>query len=239
MLLPLAPPPPFGNLSGTATYAPLTTPCTGWRASAVRTTDAPGTITVEVDGSYNEAHGTFRMRFDPQGHLALDYRFTAQKALEPRQIGVVFDLPRNFDQLSWRRRAQWSVYPDDHIGRPVGTAKAFPHGVNAEGLATPHTQPDWPWSQDANELGSNDFRSTKMNILTAALHAADGLAFTIASNGSQHVRAWVAGDRIHCLIADYTNEGSAGFFIEHVIPPHPLRPGTPITAQTSLALQKE
>ena len=237
MLLPVGPPPPFGNLSGTATYPSFTNPCSDWKASNIYATDENDKVEIRVEGEYKEAKGTFVMLFGDNGNFALSYAFTVQTAIKPRQIGVVFDLPCDYDRLSWRRKAQWSVYPDNHIGRPIGTAKAFPRGVNVEGMATPRIWPDWPWSQDANKLGSNDFRSTKMNIFEAALHAEDGLAVRAVSNGSQHARAWVDGDRICFLVADYTNEGGASFFNERVIPVHSLTPDCKIQGKINLCLR--
>jgi beta-galactosidase len=174
------------------------------------------------------------MLFSSNGRVAINYAFIAKTNIAPRQIGLVFDLPSSYDSISWRRKAQWSVYPEDHIGRAVGTAKAFPRGVNVEGLATPRTCPDWPWSEDANELGSNDFRSTKMNIFEAALQAKDGPAIRVISDGSQDFRAWVDGERVRFLVADYSNEGSADFFIEHVIATHPLKPGSEVNGRIVL-----
>ena len=43
----------------------------------------------------------------------------------PRQVGLVVDLPKSFDLLTWDRKALWTHYPDDHIGRPKGQAHAF------------------------------------------------------------------------------------------------------------------
>ena len=37
--------------------------------------------------------------------------------------GWAFPMPQQFDQFSWNRQANWTVYPDTHIARPVGTAK--------------------------------------------------------------------------------------------------------------------
>lgn len=57
------------------------------------------------------------MRFSGNGGVRIDYDFKLNAELAPRQTGLVFSLPREFETLTWRRKAQWSVYPADHIGR--------------------------------------------------------------------------------------------------------------------------
>jgi beta-galactosidase len=44
------------------------------------------------------------------------------KKSDIQELGWSFTLPHRFDHFSWKRQALWSVYPDDHIGRPQGTA---------------------------------------------------------------------------------------------------------------------
>ena len=49
------------------------------------------------------------------------YEFTYKGPdLWVREIGLDFELPLTFDKLSWDRNAEYSYYPDDHIGRPRG-----------------------------------------------------------------------------------------------------------------------
>ena len=57
----------------------------------------------------------------------------------------------------------------------------------------------------------------------APLDAGNGLR--VLSDGSQHVRSWVDGDRVRLLVADYANEGLPLFFSEYVTPPRPLQAG--------------
>ena len=83
----------------------------------------------------------------------------------------------------------------DRPGRLSGSVRAF-EGMHACGPAGPRTKPDWSWSKDGNELGSNDFRSTKENIRWASLTSLEGPGIKVVSDGSQHARAWVEGDRV-------------------------------------------
>ena len=79
---------------------------------AVNAPDCTGRVTIRPTGR--------------PGEFEVAYRLEMLKAVNPRQWGVVFTLPRTFDTLTWARDAQWSWYPDDHIGRPTGTARANP-----------------------------------------------------------------------------------------------------------------
>jgi len=112
-------------------------------------------------------------------------------------MGAGVHAARKFDTLSWRREAAWSWYPDDHIGRPAGSARANP--VARRTVEEPRVALSTPWSLDANALGTNDFRSTKANVREASLSAGPGRAWRVVSaDAGQSVRAWVDGDRFAC-----------------------------------------
>jgi beta-galactosidase len=114
-----------------------------------------------------------------------------------REIGLDFELPLDFDKLKWDRKADYSYYPADHIGRPQGEAVAHP--------AVPQTIPpgDRPYSLDDHPLGSNDFRSVKRNIYTASLTNKAGQGVEIISDGTQHVRAILGIHEIHFKVLDF------------------------------------
>lgn len=187
-------------------------------------TQSPTAFTIQVWDSYREANGFTAYRFNANGTIDISYRYEINKAVNPRQWGLVFDLPSSFTTISWQRNGLWNVYPADHIGRLTGTAAALTGG-KISGAAGPLTKPAAPWSQDRNELGSNDFRSTKMNIVKATL--ADKLnSITIRSGGSQHLRSWVEHNNIKVLIAAYSNMGSERFFRDHAaLMDKPLKKG--------------
>lgn len=193
------------------TLTPLWGLLTGWKASSVTAAADSGKVRVKVTGNYAEATGGYELICDGTGRLTVRWNFTVKSAVNPRQTGVTFLLPKDCDTLWWKRRGQWSFYPDDHIGRPIGTARAFP-GHPACGLAGPRTPPSWPWSEDQNEYGSNDFRSTKFNIFEATLTNEVGTGLRTVADGNRHVHAWMDGDHAQLAALDYANDGSENFF---------------------------
>ena len=108
--------------------------------------------------------------------------------------------------------------------------------MHATGPAGPTIEPDWPYAQDGTVLGCNDFRSTKANIRKASLTNPDGSGLRVhRSEGSQHVRAWVAGEKVRMLVADYSNPGAERFFRGHASPQdRPLKKGDPIRGHALL-----
>ena len=223
---------PTGNI------APFSDSCHNWKLSGITARATGGEVELQIDGAYSEATGGFTLRVGRGGAMTVNYRFTILEgtAIDPRQIGVGFGLSLACQTLSWRRQARWSLYPADHIGRPTGKTRAFTPGAATSGLAGPRTSPTLPWSEDASPYGTNDFRSTKMNILEAALFSASGKGIRVISAGRQHVRAWVNERDVSLLVADYANEGAEAYFKEQVIPRHPLKGGDVVAGTVRLEL---
>jgi hypothetical protein len=185
----------------------------------------------------SEVSGTVTMRPAAQpGAFDVSYRLEAAADVNPRQWGLVFTLPREFDTLRWRREAAWSWYPDDHIGRPAGAAKASP--VARRTVEEPRVALSGPWSLDANALGTNDFRSTKARIREASLSSAGGRTWKVVSaDASQSVRAWVDGDRVRVMVAGFTTGGYDQFFAAHYSTERrPLKKGDVIAASFRLVM---
>jgi len=216
-------------------FAPYTDTCTEWQADKVQVAKKDGEVVVTVSGRYKQASGTYTIKVDRSGMLTVDYHFTVkQKWVNPRQTGIVFNLPADYDTLSWNRKSQWTVYPDDHIGRPVGTAKAFV-GVSNSGIAGPRIKPNVAWYHDTSEQGTNDFRSTKMNIYDASLTNSSNKGLSVVSDGTQDFRAWLDGDHIRMLIADYSNAGAETFFKSHAkLEYRPLKKGSVVKGSVKL-----
>jgi beta-galactosidase len=217
------------------TYIPLWGLCTDWKASTVTAAAQGNTVVVNVAGAYDQAAGTYEMTIDATGRISIAWKFSMRQAINPRQLGITFSVPATCDTLSWRRKGQWSWYPEDHIGRPIGTAAAF--SGHTCGLAGPRTEPSWPWSQDQNQYGSNDFRSTKFNIFSAAVTDHTGLGLRAVAAADRHAHAWIDGTSACLLVADYANDGAEGFFqCTRAIPNHPLNKGATVTGSAQMEL---
>ncbi len=189
----------------------LNTLCSEWKATSVKAEQSGGAVEIVVAGDYKQAAGGYSIRIDGSGEATVSYRFTytAVEKIAARQIGMVFYTPRSCDTLTWKRKAQWSVYPEDHVGRPQGTAKALPDPslVTKAGSwmeVAYREKPNWPWFMDANALGTRDFRATRRNVLSASLRDSEGHGITILSDGTQHTRSFVDGNRIGLLVAYYS-----------------------------------
>lgn len=208
-------------------YSIITEPCTGWALSGPteRRDDA-----VIVHGRYDDAEGAFTYRMI-DGCLHIHFAFTLRNKINPRQIGLVFELPRAFDTLSWTRKGLWTHYPADHIGRIEGTAIPYPSdGVSCNPIG-PLQTPKHAWNHDILPHGCNDFVSTKNNILHASLQGPNG-ALHVESDGSHHVRAWMESDRTRLLVATYSNSGSEHFHVQYAKSEYtPLEPGAKVEGQ--------
>lgn len=161
--------------------------CSDWKVEKVDAVREGNDVVVKVKGAYKEFAGSYDLKVNANGELSVVYAFDALEDVNPRQWGLVFEAPVSFDQTFWRRDGLWSVYPSDHISRPVGEASLFYEGLPKK--VDPHTEPAWSWSMDYNELGSNDFRSTRRNIWYAGLRSMNGSKITVPSNGRQHWRS--------------------------------------------------
>jgi beta-galactosidase len=135
--------------------------------------------------------------------------------------------------LAWKRIGPWSVYPDDHIGRPEGTARAVVPGAEFKYRVPPKNA----WKDDMTELGSADFRSTKAEILWSALTSPEGRGLLAVSDGRHATRAFLDKDRVGFLVADFNTGGGDLFFAgHHKVFDRPIEQGGPIRGSFKIRL---
>jgi hypothetical protein len=192
-----------------------------WKLEKLTVLKEGDDVRVAIEGAYEDFRGRCDVLIQPEGIIeaASSFEYTG-KDLKAREVGLRFSVPRESSVLRWARKAEWSVYPEDHIGRPLGTAIAFsdrPHRVPPEG----------PWSEDPSPMGSNDFRSTKRSIHWAAVHSPLGPGVLVesdedssdghSSDGPQpkerrHLRAFVETDRISVHVLDHYGGTGVGWW---------------------------
>lgn len=207
--------------------------CSGWTIQTVSAQKEKDNILVKVDGKYNEFEGSYTLLVNANGTINVSYSFNALQNINPRQWGLVFEAPREYDKTFWRRKGMWSVYPNDHISRPVGEADLFYAGVPDN--IDPRVEPTTSWSMDYNELGSNDFRSTRRNIWYAGLKNENGNKVTATSNGEQHWRSWLWKNKVCFLVADFVTAGEELFLSTYYAPYRkPIKQGDTISGSITL-----
>ena len=217
----------------TLTPVPFTDTCKNWKATAVQVKGN----TVVVKGSYNEAEGNFTYRFNNDGSFTVDYNFTCKKNVNPRQLGIVFDIPAEFNNLAWKRKGFWTTYPKWHIGRLEGKVSST-EGFEATSVG-PKTEPKHEWRLDRGPAGSHDFASTKHNIFTASMTDNNGFGLEAVADGDRHTRAWIHGKALRLLISHYSNGGSERFLRRlNSIDDKPLKKGDKVKNSATFRLVK-
>jgi hypothetical protein len=195
--------------------------CSGWQLQQIGPDpDAPHQLLVA--GGYREATGTYRIELDSAGTLRLHYTFRMNQALTIWQRGIALLLDMACDTLTWQRRGLWSEYPAEHIGRPHGSARAYRQPTGAEPAIT--VPPTWGWHEDQTAAGTNDFRSTKHQVVQALAHSQDGRGLRFVAAGTQHVRVSMEGYGVRMLCLDAADHGSE-FFLRSFADPICLQAG--------------
>jgi beta-galactosidase len=218
-----------------AVFAPFTATVKNRSVSRIEQLGSDNGFKIRVYDNSDEARGYSEYFLSDEG-LVISYQYEINISINPRQVGMVFTLPETYQQLDWDRIGQWNYYPDNEIGRLKGSAIAR-NGNPLSGPAGPIAKPKMSWNHDQNELGTNDFRSTKMNITRAAL--TDGTAkLVVDSDGSQSVRCWLDQGVTNLLVADYSNMGAEGFFRSHAeLIDKPLKPGDKVSGVVRLSFE--
>lgn len=188
------------------TTEPLNSPLNAWKMTKIETGFRQDTLVVRVSGKYDEAAGSYEYIFNAEGEFIIIYDFEMNNPVNPRQFGMRFQVDSLFRKFSWKRNAQWSVYPEDHIGRPEGTSY-FIKQSRYNDLWHPETN----WKDDANELGSNDFRSTRKNIFWTRLENDRGNGIQVISDGKQSLRVFKDEAGFGMLVADFHTGGGEMF----------------------------
>ena len=188
----------------------LNNKCIDWKLEKIFAKRHGDTIIISITGEYFEASGKTEYAFFPSGLVKINYRFNSNIKLNPRQWGLVLDFNKEFKNMEWSRKGIWTEYPEDHIGRTRGKAIPFVNGEYQKPAFG--KEPENKWYHDANQLGSNDFRSTKDNIYWTTLTDDYGKGIVINGKGIRATRTWQAGTNINLLVTGFNTGGGDLFF---------------------------
>ena len=171
---------------------------------------------IDLDVIYSPIAAAFQIRIDGAGLMTVHY--TVKHTPDPppaaksipwnltdaggySEVGVQFTLPASVDRLQWDRKALWTVYPEDHVGRGRGVAWKDPavRGTDVWSNA-PYDLNWWSlWERETPERvespsqTTNDFRASKEYIRTAeALLAGRTVGIQVLSEEQDAVRMEVS-----------------------------------------------
>ncbi|HYQ58241.1 MAG TPA: glycoside hydrolase family 2 TIM barrel-domain containing protein, partial [Draconibacterium sp.] len=182
-----------------------------WNLTSINAEVEGTEAVVNITGSYDIVDVGFNVRIAGNGLITTQYTLLSELPPLTRrlvaegynrdvggywELGVSYIVSSEVDRLTWERKALWSAYPDDHIGRNKGTAYREGEGHDQQYGEIP----SWPWSEDEKnftlfgrndpaERGTRDFRATKENFYNAsALLSGSEKGIMALSDGSDYTR---------------------------------------------------
>ena len=234
----------FPNHSAdTPAWDPL---CSDWKATEVTAKTSANSIEITAKGAYAEAEGQLVYTIHGNGRFNIAYDFTTRRKIDPRQIGLALNLDGRFNTVAWERTSAFTGFPEEHIGRLKGVAPAFygekpNYPMDDQGNVKRkfiRQQPEHPWSQDCNELGSADFRGTRTQILYYKMAAPNGDTVTLLSDGTQAGRCRIDGDLVRLYCIDIDTGGSELFLGSHLgYLRNPLKKGAQVTGKMTFQIK--
>lgn len=192
-----------------------------WWCQPIQVTTEGIEAVIRMSGRYAVIGVDYEIRIDGKGLITMGYQITDLKdpAPVPRnqpwdgtdvggysEVGLFLELSGKVSSLSWNRKSLWSVYPETHIGRPVGTTQR---------LASAYTDRSWAHSSgDVQFYGgttpaspvTNDFKSSKEYIYQATAWVGDsGKGLQAVSQATDAVRMEPTGTQPDSPVRMYIN----------------------------------
>lgn len=172
-------------------------------------------VLINIAGTHGSIGVEYAIKIDGTGLFETTYTITNPPKDHGTydEVGISFMLTDSIDMFEWDRKALWSVYPDEHIGRPKG--KAFRYELSKAEIY--REEPTWPWSMDTKDyllwgkdhVGwgmTNDFRSAKHHIYSVdILESANGRGIRVESDGKSHALRLQRLERHDRFVFDNTN----------------------------------
>lgn len=116
-----------------------------WKKESLTYEKRPGSVLVVLAGQYNNVRTDIRLLISAEGKMEINYLTDGQPNGFLRETGLSFYLPETLDQLSWKRRGQWSYYPAGEFAGNEGSTSLYNPNSVAYGA-----RPAQPWADDTH-----------------------------------------------------------------------------------------
>jgi len=170
----------------------LPQPCvllSDWVASSVTHKATDNALLVTTKGTFKNGPGMLTEQSITSN--AIDIAYAIEGNDDKRYFGYLgFAVPLTvkIDTIQWKRKALWTTYPKDHIGRPQGIATK--RKLHAD--VVPGENITWPFAEDSHNFYFNqgqgynapvDFLATKQDIEHfSATAGKDGAGLAVVKN---------------------------------------------------------
>jgi len=177
-----------------------------WHLDSMTIRSSDTSLVLSLAGKAADFRARISMEVRGSGEITTSYELE-DPPQECQEAGVRFLLSSTLDKLSWNRQALWSLYPDNHIGRPEGEAAKTEAGAAGEQYGL---RPEQPWSRDTKDFFlfkadkgippgglpiSHDFRAMKENLTSYTLWNQESRrGLRVESDGGLAARADVRPD---------------------------------------------
>jgi len=185
----------------------------GWIITDLTRKPSGEVLHVTVKGTFREGAAVWFEQVISGEGIDIHYLVDPDKLVVPEEaakavtielgyLGFNIPLQHDFEEISWKRKALWSTYPEGHIGRPVGRASKIKKHV---GIVY-NQKPVWPFEEDSHDFflfsaekdkGYNapiDFLATRRNIdyfMAKAAESNAAIAVARNSDSPSHCQAQV------------------------------------------------
>ncbi|MGL4738055.1 MAG: hypothetical protein ACRCW2_11445, partial [Cellulosilyticaceae bacterium] len=199
-------------------------------------------VKVSTRGSYGDLAVKFVMAISDNGVMETHYEILGEVD-EKRlyEVGLSFEVNAAIKAVSWERKGLWSVYPNDHIGRLVGTAYRVRKDAQ-EWRDQYGVKPCWPWKEDMTNYFlyedsvtdsnqhqvTNDFKTMREYILEYDVLFEEGAAKIHVVSQADHA-ARIAWEHENRAILIINNDWS---YTEHYMGNYEKKPATLKTGDT-------
>ena len=179
-----------------------------WRLKDFKFKLTDGIATIRTSGTYGEIGARFTIQIDENGVLRVDYQIeNAPSDKNIQESGIKFLTTDNFATLAWDRKAYFTAYPENDLGRPRGEVS-----LREKPNVTYRAEPTHDWEMDTKGFYyfglepvlpyTNIVRSMKENIYSYRLKTDANAVLEVISAGTQACRFDKIEDQNVLLIND-------------------------------------
>ncbi len=170
-----------------------------WRLDHIKKKVYDDSAQIDIYGKAGSLSVYWKIRINKQGIMDVNYNITGLQEVQVAELGVRWKLHEGYDSLAWKRRTYWSLYPEGHLGMPVGKTALY-NTLSEEEYRTP---PESTWSMDTKNyfLFGKDYSGHPAGMTNMAKALKENIYYYHLSDSKNHKNLTVlSGGRLGCRV---------------------------------------